>query len=86
MRHLTNNSTYEVITSRAKYAVVMEGLKNTTYGQRRFKINIITLEVNGEPKPEKVYNTATFTMKGHYFNEEGEAREAVRQYEEMLNK
>ncbi len=86
MKRLTNNSTYEVITSRARYAVVLRHLSNTTNGQPRFEADIITLEVFGERKPERFFFSSCWRFKGHYANDEGEAKEAVRQYEEILKK
>lgn len=83
MKRLTNNSTYEVITERARYAVVMRHLSNTPNGQPRYEVDIIVLEVFGEKKPEKFFFSSCWRFKGHYMNDEGEAREAVRQYEEV---
>jgi len=86
MKRLTNNSTYEVTTDRAKYAVVLRRLHNTTSGQARFEADIITLEVFGERKPERFFYSSCWRFTGHYMNDEGEAKEAVRQYEEILKK
>ena len=84
MRRLTNPSTYEVITDRARYAVTLERLKNSPEGCPRYKAAIITLEIHGEQPPSDCFYTVAYTFKGHYMNEAGEAREIVRQHEETI--
>lgn len=84
MRRLTNPSTYEVITARARYAVVLERGKNTNAGTPKFKAQIITLEVFGEYQQPGYFFTVAYSFKGHYLNEAGEAAEVVRQHEEIL--
>lgn len=86
MRRLTNPSTYEVITDRARYAVTLEGLKNTASGNRRYKANIITLEVKGETVKGTDFYTVAYTFTGHCLGEAGEAAEVVRQHEELIKK
>ena len=86
MRRLTNPSTYEVITNRGRYAVALERLKNTASGCPRFKAVIITLEVFGEYRPEGYFYSASYSFRGHYMNEQGEAQEVVRQHEELITK
>lgn len=86
MRRLTNPSTYEVITDRARYAVTLEGMKNDANGNRRYKANIITLHYFGEEPATGTFYTVCYTFTGHYMNEAGEAAEAVRQHEELIKK
>lgn len=86
MRRLTNPSTYEVITDRARYAVTLEGLKNDVNGNRRYKANIITLHYFSEAPASRTFYTVSYTFTGHYMNEEGEAAEVVRQHEKLIKK
>lgn len=83
-RSKINPSTYEVITDRARYAVTLESLRNTNAGCPRYKANIITLAVIGEAPAKDCFYTVQYTFTGHYYNEAGEAREIVRQHEEIL--
>lgn len=84
MKQITTPSTYEVITDRARYAVALEHLTNTNAGTPRFKATLIMLDIFGEKRPERTFYATAWTFKGHYLNDEGEAKEAVRQYEEIL--
>ena len=84
MRRLTNPSTYEVITSRARYAVTLERIKNSPEGCPRYHANIITLHYYTEAPATGSFYTVAYNFKGHYMNEAGEAAEVVRQHEQLI--
>lgn len=84
MIQLTSISTYEVITERGRYAVGLERLTNAKEGTPRYKAILTTLEVIGEERKSNTFYSTTWAFKGHYYGDEEEARELVRQYEEIL--
>lgn len=81
-----NPNTYEVKTDRARYAVTLERLGNTTAGCPRFKATIIVIEVFGEEKPFGSFYSVGYTFKGHYSRDIDECRFIVEAYEESLKK
>lgn len=60
LKRENNPSTYRIETERAIYAVTMEKLKNTNYGQPRYSAIVITLQVKGEPENIGCYYTRKY--------------------------
>ena len=70
-------STFQVEGKTSNYLVTLEPLKNTTYGNPRFKATIVDLE-----------NWALcgwqYTFTGHYYGYDGEAEWVVNHHENIL--
>ena len=74
MKRTTNESVYEVETSKGNYIVCLEGLKNDMNGNRRYKARVINL------KSLYMY-AAVYTFTGHCCGEQGECEWIVNQHE-----
>jgi hypothetical protein len=86
-RSENNHSTFEIITDRARYAVDLEHLKNTKYGNPRYKAIIIVLEVFGQPHNPGSFYSVIYQFNGSYIGDRCEAEKAVNAYEnEIINK
>lgn len=85
-KRLNNVNTYKITTSRANYAVVLERIKNDTYGNPRFEARVIVLEVFGDyVNPDYCY-TSHYRFSGHFRDEIEEAKMIVEEYEKGLRR
>lgn len=76
MRKPKTSSCHKIASIDHTYYVIMERLKNTTYGQPRWKATIIREDVD-------IYETAyTYTFQGHYMSELMEAMWILDKHEE----
>lgn len=81
MKRLTNTSTHRITTRTAVYNVTLTRLKNTASGCPRWDVVITN---DNELKARYWATSYHYHMNGHYFDELGEAEEAVRQHEELI--
>ena len=81
VKRLDNVGTYEIKTDKGRYAVVIENIKNDTYGNPRYEARIVVLEIFGDAKREGYYYTARYRFSGHYLGVDGESKWIVEQFE-----
>lgn len=83
MRRLTNATTYRVITRGHLYAVTMERINNAKSGCPRWDVTITDLDALNSRSGAGAYR---YRFSGHHMSEADEAREAVRQHEELIER
>ena len=83
MKRLTNTSTHRIVTRTAMYNVTLTKLKNTASGCPRWDVVITNAD---ELKARYWATSYHYRMNGHYFDELGEAVEAVREHEKLIGR
>ena len=85
VRRNNNPSTYKIETDRALYAVTIEKLTNTTYGQPRYKANVITLQIKEEPENRSnCYYTRQYQWTAATYSDTEEAAAIVNYIENEM--
>lgn len=75
MKRLNQVTALKIRMKERDHLVIIERLKNTSYGCPRFKTTIVFLANDSES-----YFTAVYTFKGHYMSEQQEAEFIVNEY------
>lgn len=74
-------SSYIIKGKRGKYLVSYEKLKNSYYGNPRYKMKITALEHNDM----EYKTTASIIWNGHYISEYQECEMVVKEYERIID-